>query len=549
MRSRLSCLLIGAFVAGGFLTRAQDEPPPVPAEETAAAGVEVQARGPVHEAFAEPTDANPAPGIVVSKEPPAPIEEAPPEEKPEGDNVIWIPGYWAWDDDTNDFLWVSGFWRAAPPNRQWVPGHWQQVEDGWQWTAGYWGDPGREEEEYLPAPPASLDTGPSAPAPSATSTYVPGCWIFRADHFVWRPGYWVRYRPGWVWVPSRYQWTPAGYLFVQGFWDHPIGDRGLLFAPVRFERRLLRPRFVHRPRFVVQPDFLISALFVRPNHRQFYFGDYFEKRYQKAGFVPWVDYRPARGSYDPNYAYYRHAFAAHPSWERNLRSLYAGRYNGDVPRPPRTLVQQNTVIKNITTKKITNVTVNKTINVTNVQNVSVLAPVTRVNKTQVTALASLARLRPAEVKALPVVRQVRVARAPKEQLAHEQKAISHYRAVAQQRRDVQAKLIGKAPAAKGPPAVKGPPTKKEPPVVKHPPPVKGPPAVKAPPPARVKAPTRVSVPTLKTVPPTAIRQGKPPPPPARPNVSNKPEHKVPIPKAPPKPPPPKKPPPKHVPKS
>src|SRR5436305_945434 len=87
-------------------------------------GVEVQARGPVHEAFGEPTNARGTPGPVVSKAPPAPVEEAPPQEKPEGDNVSWIPGYWSWDDEAADFLWVSGFWREEPPGRDWVPGEW-----------------------------------------------------------------------------------------------------------------------------------------------------------------------------------------------------------------------------------------------------------------------------------------------------------------------------------------------------------------------------------------------------------------------------------------
>ena len=81
------------------------------------AGVDVQARGPIHEAYAEPTNTVEAPAEVVAKEPPAPIEETPPEEKPEGDNVVWIPGYWSWDEETKDYLWISGFWRAVPPGR------------------------------------------------------------------------------------------------------------------------------------------------------------------------------------------------------------------------------------------------------------------------------------------------------------------------------------------------------------------------------------------------------------------------------------------------
>ena len=77
-----------------------DEPPPDP---TPKEGVEVLARGPVHEAYAEPTEAQPQPGPLVAKEPPAPVEEAPPDEKPEGENVVWVPGYWAWEDERNDF--------------------------------------------------------------------------------------------------------------------------------------------------------------------------------------------------------------------------------------------------------------------------------------------------------------------------------------------------------------------------------------------------------------------------------------------------------------
>jgi hypothetical protein len=74
---------------------------PAPADEPAAkVGVEVLARGPVHQAFATPSQARPLPSHVVPKKPPDPIEELPPDEKPAGDHVIWFPEYWAWDDET-----------------------------------------------------------------------------------------------------------------------------------------------------------------------------------------------------------------------------------------------------------------------------------------------------------------------------------------------------------------------------------------------------------------------------------------------------------------
>src|SRR5437868_7994 len=62
-------------------------PPPAPAEQgrrdrpPLPPAPEVQARGPVHEAFAEPATL-PSASPVVPKQPPAPIEELPPEQKP-----------------------------------------------------------------------------------------------------------------------------------------------------------------------------------------------------------------------------------------------------------------------------------------------------------------------------------------------------------------------------------------------------------------------------------------------------------------------------------
>ena len=87
--------------------------------------VQVLTRGPVHEAFAETVTFDPEPGIVVPKTPPAAIEELPPEQKPEGANVTWIPGYWGWDDERSDFLWVSGVWRrpaTGPSMGPWLLG-------------------------------------------------------------------------------------------------------------------------------------------------------------------------------------------------------------------------------------------------------------------------------------------------------------------------------------------------------------------------------------------------------------------------------------------
>ncbi len=434
--------LVALLAANGF---AQDEqPPPDPAPPD---GVSVLTRGPVHEAYAEPSDTQPQASPLVTKQPPEPVEEVPPDQKPEGDNVQWMPGYWQWDGDTQDFLWVSGFWRDVPPGRHWVPGAWQPVEGGWHWVAGFWAADGQEEVEYLPPPPPTLDEGPSTPAPDEDSTYVPGCWVHRETRFFWRPGYWVAVRPDWCWTPDRYVWTPSGCLFVNGFWDHPLHERGLLFAPVRFDRDRLRERFTYVPQYVVQPDFLMSALFVRQANCHYYFGDYFEQNYERQGFTPWVDYRVARGVYDSNFAWYHNRYAGDKKWESNLRELYVGRRSGEVPRPPRTLVQQREMIKNLTVDKTTNINVIKNINVTNIQNVTAVAPLRQAHNMRVTALAAFARGQGAETKPVVKTQAIKLEAVTKEQQAQHLKVAQQLRQSSVQRREQETKVIreGKAP--------------------------------------------------------------------------------------------------------
>ena len=442
MRPRLAFLpalfCAGLFAAVYAQPGAEDAPPE---------GVEVQTRGPVHEAYAEPAETRDNPGVVVNKQPPAPVEEVPPEEKFEGDNVSWIPGYWAWDDEAGDFLWVSGIWRDEPPGRDWVPGEWQKAQAGYQWVPGYWAVEGQDEIEYLPAPPESLERGPSAPAPSENSAYIPGTWLYQANRYAWQPGYWTTHQPGWVWMSACYKWTPGGHVFVKGYWDRPLAERGLLFAPVRFAPKVIARRdFSYRPSFVVRPDFLLGSLFVRSATRNYHFGDYFEARHREK-YVPWVDYRVNKVNYDTNYTYYRSNFARQPGWDRGLRALYAGRYKGEVPRPPRTLVQQAQVVNNINVNKTVNTVVNKNVNITNVQNVTAVQSIRKAKNLEVTSLSSLANLRPDATKELGR-REMRIQQVRKEQVEVERKQVERYRAVSKERVRTETTLATKGRTVK-----------------------------------------------------------------------------------------------------
>lgn len=341
------------------------------ATQLLAAEVQPLARGPVHEAYADPAEREPKAAPIVGKAPPKQIDELPPDQKPEGENVGWIPGYWAWDEDKQDFLWVSGFWRVSPPGRTWVPGSWRRAGDGWQWTSGFWAEPkgGAAEMQYLPQPPAPLDqAGPTTPAPSQSHVYVPGSWVWR-ERYVWRPGYWCAHRPGWVWVSSSYRWTPAGYVYIDGYWDYPLASRGVLFAPAHIPQVVYSdPGFVYTPTVVVREECLYGAFFARRGFGCYYFGDYFEPRYATLGYVSWCGQVSASvsigGWCDPLFSYYRCGLGHDPFWRAGVFDLYCGRFRGDYMRPPVDLVQQNTVINNITNNTTI---VNNNTNINNVQ--------------------------------------------------------------------------------------------------------------------------------------------------------------------------------------
>jgi hypothetical protein len=327
---------------------AADPPAPGAPPPPAQVGMDVLARGPVHEAFAQFVGGvPPEPTPIVPKEPPPPLPEEPPDTRPEGDNVQWIGGYWAWDADSNQFIWVSGTYRNAPPGRTYVPGYWENTADGWRWVPGFWGPDSQPEAPYLPEPPAPLDpNGPTTPPPDDNSFYVPGNWDYQQTRYAWRPGFWSRCRPGFVWTPTHYCWTPAGHVCVPGYWDYPLDDRGLLFAPVAFTQPLWQtPGWCYRPGFVVGTGALLNSFFIHPRWG-YHYGDYYGARFASRGFHPWFSYG-ARYR-DPLFGYYRWQNRGNPGWQAGLRQTYLDRVAGRAPLPPRTLVQQNALLRRTT---------------------------------------------------------------------------------------------------------------------------------------------------------------------------------------------------------
>jgi hypothetical protein len=281
----------------------QDE---TPIQDETTPEVEPLMRGPIHEAYAEPIASGDEEAFVVPEEPPAAIEEIPPDSKPEGERVTWISGYWSWDSELNDFIWVSGVWRKTPVGRTWSPGRWEAVDDGYQWVAGRWLAEGQIPTEILPTPPETLEQGPTSEAVSDEVFWIPGSWQYRGGRYVWRPGFWSPSHANWVWVPDHYVTAINGCYYVPGFWDFPWENRGRLYAPYAINRRIAyRPGYRFSPSVVVDVSGAFFHLWVRPGYRHYYFGDYYGPQYSSFGFYPWYNYPFGyRSGYDPLFSYY-----------------------------------------------------------------------------------------------------------------------------------------------------------------------------------------------------------------------------------------------------
>ncbi|MBI2803895.1 MAG: YXWGXW repeat-containing protein [Planctomycetes bacterium] len=338
-----------SFWALGLLTTlalasqvTSQNPAPVVKNQPMLNAIEVQTRGPIHEAFAQPFDNKPAPGEIVPKEPPPAIPEDPPTEQPDIGNADWIPGYWAWDAERRDYMWVSGVYRVAPQGRTFVPGYWSQTDGGWRWIPGFWTGQNQQDLPYTPEPPAPLDSQPQLEPPNDDSVYIPGTWIWRGDRFIWRPGYFAAAQAGRVWVPPTYIWTPNGYLFVDGYWDYPFDSRGLLYAPVYFNSPLWNtPGWRYRPGFALSFGAFFDSAFSGPGF-QFYFGNYYGPGYAGLGYRPWYS---GRGRYDPVFAQYGwQNHRGNRNWVAGVQQTYANRAAGRAAVPPRTFAQQNALV-------------------------------------------------------------------------------------------------------------------------------------------------------------------------------------------------------------
>lgn len=226
--------------------------------------------GPVHEAYLTPSTEGGAILQSIANTPPSPInEQQPPKCHAE---AIWISGYWSWEHNKNDFVWVSGVWRRPPSGHVWISGYWKKFDVGWAWVRGFWSKDSEYNLKYIDkAPPDPKEEKISA-SPGDDHFWMPGYWAY--DHasrsYNWLGGQWVKLDPSWVYVPAYYLWRPDGYLFVPGYWDLPLDSRGCIYSPVLIPPAA-RSTIVYTPSIIMQPDWVIRWAFLRyPNFGTFF---------------------------------------------------------------------------------------------------------------------------------------------------------------------------------------------------------------------------------------------------------------------------------------
>ena len=192
-----------------------------------------------------------------------------------------------------------------------------------------------------------VEEGPSTAAPSVDKTWLPGCWIWDQNRYAWRPGFWATVQPDWVWVPAHYVRAPRGYVFVDGYWDYSVGRRGVLFAPVYFDRAIYtQPGFSYSPAMVISPTVFFNHLFLRQRYGHYYFGDYYAANYVGLGFAPWFSFQSSRYGYDPFYAHERWQHRNDRQWERRVEADFEHRRNHEEARPPHTWAAQRARVAN-----------------------------------------------------------------------------------------------------------------------------------------------------------------------------------------------------------
>jgi hypothetical protein len=90
---------------------------------------------------------------------------------------------------------------------------------------------------------------------------------------------------------------------------------------------------------------MATLMFVQPRSHHYYFGDYYDRRYEDRGYYPWHSRQASRFGYDPLFLQYRAEQLRHDrDWDIHVEDLYRHRQDHAEYRPPQTLALQINLI-------------------------------------------------------------------------------------------------------------------------------------------------------------------------------------------------------------
>lgn len=224
---------------------------------------------PIHEAFV-PRNRDLTPQQVINKPPPAPIAETPPPQP--FPQTVWIPGYWFWMHEKQDFVWICGVWRLPPPDHAWLPGIWKEVQEGWTYACGAWmPDQAKAPWVYSKNPPPSSQNENAGKPPSREYFWFSGFWELAssAGKFQWLSGSWQKFDSKWILEPAHWIWRPEGYLLVPVYWDWHLDQRGQAYDCA--SHAILDAQFIASQLIYSYPDYLCLC-----NYYWFYYPHFWD---------------------------------------------------------------------------------------------------------------------------------------------------------------------------------------------------------------------------------------------------------------------------------
>lgn len=209
---------------------------------------------PIHEALV-PKAGPLLPQPVSALQPPMALSEHTPP-KPDED-LIWIPGYWVWQEESSSYAWVCGVWRRPPPNMHWISGEWVNQEGGWTRLLGFW-SPADSLAIIAEIPPELPQESPP-PAPGDDYFYFKGYWEYTGGSYQYQPGSWQPFDPNWILAQPAYYWRPDGYRFTPAYWDYSLDDRGYAYdceAGNGLKLQVIEPQTIIQQLYVYYPDYI-----------------------------------------------------------------------------------------------------------------------------------------------------------------------------------------------------------------------------------------------------------------------------------------------------